>query len=348
MEGVIPSQKGAADQVPDSDTRSTGDARVPWVGERIALPASFGRRFVIFADAEEEFDWTKPFARDNTSTTAIAGLPEATKRFNAAGVKPSYLVDYPVMNNEPSANIIRALLADDACDIGTQLHPWVSPPFDETVSNQNSFTKNLPVEPQRAKLITLTDKIEEVTGIRPTVYRAGRYGVGVHTMQHLTEAGYRMDVSVRARWNYSSYDGPDFADHPVWPWRYNDQLIELPLSTAWTGPFRHLSSRKRFATHVPGLLARLGLLRKIGLTPEGFPLADAIDAIKALADEGLEMFSLSFHTPSVVIGHTPYVRSETDLSRFWTWWDGVFNQFAKMGITPVRQGEIISAADSVK
>ena len=36
----------------------------------------------------------------------------------------------------------------------------------------------------------------------------------------------------------------------------------------------------------------------------------------ALLRDGLTMFSLTFHSPSVVPGHTPYVRSHADLSTF--------------------------------
>jgi hypothetical protein len=308
------------------------------------MPANFGRRFTIFADAEEEFDWTKPFARENTSTSAVKALIGATARFNAAGVKPSYLVDYPVVNAPESAAVMRELVQDGACDVGAQLHPWVTPPHEEVVNERNSFTGNLPLTLQRAKLLAITQKIEEAIGVSPLVYRAGRYGLGPDTMQLLTDTGYRMDVSVRSRFDYSDNGGCDFTHHPLWPWRINDQLIELPLSTAWTGLLSHRPSvpLKRW---LGGALARTGLLSRVALTPEGIPLADALEAIKVLYDDGLEIFSLSFHTPSVEIGNTPYVRDARDLATFWAWWDGVFNAFAKLGVTPVSQGEIIAAIE---
>lgn len=316
---------------------------VPAIGSQLHLPESFGQRFMIFADAEEEFDWSRPFSRENTSTTAIEGLLGATEWFNNAGAHPTYLVDYPVVNNRESAAILRALAAEQACEIGTQLHPWVSPPFDEVVSAHNSFTGNLPLQLQRAKLQALTEKITEATGIRPISYRAGRYGLGAQTMNLLTEAGYMLDVSVRARFDYSPVGGVNYENHPVWPWRVNEQLVELPLSTAFTGMLRKSPGLFK-ARWFHGTLARTGLISRVPLTPEGVPLGDAISAIKALDEEGLRVFSLSFHTPSVVPGHTPYVRNEQELATFWRWWDGVFNQFAKMGITPAREREFIAAA----
>jgi len=95
-----------------------------------------------------------------------------------------------------------------------------------------------------------------------------------------------------------------------------------------------------------GPLARSGLLNRIPLTPEGVPLAEAIDAIQRLLDEGHILFSLSFHTPSVVPGHTPYVKDAEDLRLFWSWWEGVFELFARHNVTPVRSGDIYAAAAS--
>ncbi len=320
---------------------------VPPVGDRIIMPADFGRRFVIFADAEEEFDWRRPFNRANVSTTAIKELISATARFNAAGVYPSYLVDYPVVDNPQSAGVIRMLVESGSADVGTQLHPWVTPPFTEDVNEFNSFTGNLPLHLQREKLEILTRKITDAVGVQPTTYRAGRYGLGAETMRLLGEAGYQMDVSVRSHFDYSDRKGVDYRLHPLWPWRVNDQLIELPLTTGWTGALnRHPSLFEN--RWLRGTLARTGMLSRIPLTPEGVPLSDALEAIAVLNETGLEIFSLSFHTPSVVVGHTPYVRSDAELATFWAWWDGVFNAFAKLGITPVRQNEIIAAADRAR
>ena len=58
---------------------------------RLRLPESIGRRFVILADAEEEFDWNKPLQRMATSTEAIKALPTANRFFTERGCVPTYL-----------------------------------------------------------------------------------------------------------------------------------------------------------------------------------------------------------------------------------------------------------------
>jgi hypothetical protein len=316
--------------------------RPPPAEARVDLPDRFGKRFALFGDAEEEFDWTGPFRRDATGTGTMRALPEANRRFRAAGLEPCWMADWPVVDNIESGAILRELVAGGECTVGTQLHPWVSPPFDEDVSRRNSYTANLPRELQREKLRRLTDRIEAVVGTRPRIYRAGRYGVGEHTAALLGELGYALDVSVRARFDYRDQGGPDFSSHPLWPWRLGHALYELPLTTAYTGTFGRWPNLYR-AESLRGTFARTGLLARVPLTPEGVPLADALEAIDVLVAQGHQLFSLSFHTPSLVPGHTPYVRDASDLSLFWRWWDGVFDRFARHGVTPIGARETVEA-----
>lgn len=315
----------------------------PAATARARLSEDFGRRFVIFGDAEEEFDWHQPLRRDQTSTAAIASLPAATRRLNDRAITPTYLLDYPVVDNARSARTIRQMVEDGACTIGTQLHPWVNPPFEELVSGPNSFAGRLPVELERAKIAVLTERIADSTGHRPVVYRAGRYGVGPNTARLLAEAGYQLDVSVRSHFDYSPEGGPDFTGCPVWPWWAGDRLLEVPLTTGFVGlchrwPDLHQLRRLRRP------LAAAGLLARVPLTPEGTPLREALTVIRHLLHDGVRLFSLSFHTPSVEIGHTPYVRDEADLTRFWRWWDGVFDLFAREGVEPAGPRDILAAA----
>ena len=317
----------------------------PPASARLKLPETMGPRFAIFADAEEEFDWEEPFRRESTSTEAIDALPRANEFFTQRGCIPTYLVDWPVVANPDSATVMRDLAAHGHCDIGTQLHPWVNPPFDEDVSILNSYAGNLDRSLEAAKIKTLTDKIEAETGVRPTVYRAGRYGVGPNTASALAELGYRLDVSVRASFDYRAQGGPDFSVHPIWPWTLGGELSEVPLTATTTGLLR---DKLRLQNYAParGLLARAGLFDRVPLTPEGVRLHDALVAIRQLLDSGHQLFSLSFHTPSVVPGNTPYVRNARDLDKFWAWWDGVFNLFAQHGVLPIRSGEIVAALEA--
>jgi hypothetical protein len=43
----------------------------------------------------------------------------------------------------------------------------------------------------------------------------------------------------------------------------------------------------------------------------------------------------SLPAPPLAPGHTPYVRNNTDLEQFYSWWETVFAHLEKCGVTPV-------------
>jgi hypothetical protein len=310
-------------------------------------PADFGTRFTLFVDTEEEFDWRAPLSRDSRSVTAIASMPAAHARFAGRGVAATFLVDHPIASSPLAVEALKRCLADGRSAVGAQLHPWVNPPFDEDVNGPNSFTGNLPKPLQAAKLAELTRTIREAFGAPPLAYRAGRYGVGPETFALLEAEGYRLDTSLRPAYDYSDEQGPDFTAIPNHAWRVGG-MIELPFTTVFTGALRGQGAGLyRTLGGIPkgrGIAARLHLLSRVSLTPEDMPLADALEAIRVAAGEGLRVLNFAFHSPSVEPGHTPYVRDAADLAAFWRWWDGVLDQLDRLGIRNASLAELLEAA----
>ena len=58
--------------------------------------------------------------------------------------------------------------------------------------------------------------------------------------------------------------------------------------------------------------------------------------------------SLSFHSPTLAVGHTPYAKNGTDLARFWDWWDAIFKAFDRLGVKPVRYDALADALCGVE
>ncbi|MCC2976725.1 polysaccharide deacetylase family protein [Sphingomonas sp. PL-96] len=316
----------------------------------VRWPEAFGTRFALFVDTEEEFDWTAPFRRDGHGTTAVAALPQAHRRFAEREIGVFYLVDYPVAANPAAAAVLREVLADGRSEIGAQLHPWVTPPFDEQLSTFNSFAGNLPEPLEGAKLDQLGQAIKDAVGQAPRIYRAGRYGLGPHSLKLLYARGYRIDASMRPAFSYAGEGGPDYRAIGNHAFRTgpDDALLELPFTTVFTGWARAAGSR----LHAPlqrlpkaaGAASRLGLLNRVALTPEGVPVDEVREAIRTAVGEGIRLLNFSFHSPSLMPGHTPYVRDAGDLRRFWTWWEGVFDLLDRLGVRPASLDEILAAA----
>lgn len=308
-----------------------------------------GTRFVLTVDTEEEFDWTAPFARNGYGTEHIKSVPRFQALCARHGVKPCYLVDYPITQDPYAVDLLGSYAHDNDAEIGVQLHPWVNPPFDEQLSTHNSYACNLPELLERTKLTQLHAAIVDRFGIYPDAYRAGRYGAGKNTPAILADLGISIDSSVRAKFNYSSQAGPDYSRHPLNPyWIKKDRLIELPLTSVFGGVMRSVGDTvfgQWFGSQAArSMLSRSGMLERIALTPEGISLTKALEAVDIAIDNGVKIINLSFHSPSLAIGHTPYVRDESQLAKLYAWFDGVFAHLNAAGVRPTTMAEIKAAS----
>jgi peptidoglycan/xylan/chitin deacetylase (PgdA/CDA1 family) len=281
---------------------------------------------LVVIDTEEEFDWDRPLARENTSVSSIGAQHRAQDIFAKYGVVPTYVIDYPVATHDPALRVLGDFVADGGCEIGAHLHPWVNPPHEEAVNARNSYPGNLPARLERDKLERLTQAIAENLGRRPTAYKAGRFGVGPNTAGTLAELGYDIDLSVVPYTSFAADGGPDFRSfdyRPFWIDRHR-RLLEIPVTTGFAGAvagcgrwlFPVLHGRPGRKLWAPGVAARLRLLERIRLTPEGIDHAAHRRLSESLLRRGCRIFSLTYHSPSLRPGNTPYVRDDRDLTEF--------------------------------
>jgi hypothetical protein len=323
----------------------------PPTGREARFAPDFGCRFLVTVDTEEEFDWTKPLAREGHGLDHLPRLAKFQEFCEGLGFVPVYLVDWPVATSPLAADILGPAIAAGQAEVGVQLHPWVNPPFDEEVTPHNSFAGNLPAELEAAKFRNLRAMIEEKFDTVPLIYRAGRYGVGPNTARMLAEGGIAIDTSVRANFDYSAGSGPDYHRHPLEPYWLDDSrgLLELPLTTVFWGMLRRQGGSIYPALgrtpRLRGLFAYLGLLERIPLTPEGVAVEEAIRAIDIAFDDGLPVLVFSFHSPSLRPGSTPYVRDEHDLDALYDWWRRVIGYCEMRGIRPTSVAEIIESVE---
>lgn len=322
----------------------------PLPGDPIRWPDDFGRRFTVFVDVEEEFDWAASLDAAQRSTTAMRAFPAAHARFAEWGVGLTCMVDHPIATDAAAVDSLRRVTEDGRSAIGAQLHAWVNPPFGAAVTPFTSYAGNLPRAVEQAKIATLTEAIAVAFGEPPHAFRAGRYGLGPNTLELLAAAGYRLDSSIRPGYDYSVDGGPDFRGAGNAAYR-REGLIELPLTTVFTGMagrrgawLHRLLGR---VPHGPGAAARLGLVSRVALTPEGMPVADALQALDVAAGEE-RLLVFSFHSPSLAPGHTPYVRDDADLAAFWQWWTLVLERLDRLGFRHASLQQILAAAEPAR
>ncbi len=280
----------------------------------------------IVVDTEEEFDWGKPFDSSSVTVRNIGHQGPAQQIFERFGGTPTYVVDYAVSSQSHGFGPLKEWLDDGRCTIGAHLQPWVNPPLAEEINDVNSYPSNLPPALERAKLEILTEMIGRNFGQRPLVYRAGRYGLGSRSLEIIEDLGYEVDSSVLPACDLRRLNGPDFTrlrGDPFWFGRQR-RLLGIPLTVGHTGWLSNHGERLyRFLDHpiadacrAKALASRLHILDRVSLSPEGMRLSELIRLTRTLLARGQRIFNFSYHSPSLLPGSTPYVRSQGDLDRF--------------------------------
>tara|TARA_R110002049_G_scaffold285698_2_gene466856 strand:+ start:79685 stop:80686 length:1002 start_codon:yes stop_codon:yes gene_type:complete len=295
-------------------------------------------RFVVTIDTEEEGLWSGNYAAQG-EVTNIRGVPRFQDLCDRFQIRPTYLVDTPVLQSDEATDILRPIQDTGRAEIGAHLHPWNTPPLSEERTPRNSYLCNLPVQLQRAKLQTLTEQIESRYGRRPTSFRAGRYGLDAEGAKILADLGYLVDSSVLPYANYQPESGPDFRHAPLTPYHVGTvdllqpmlpheemphALLEVPVTAGFTHRWFEVASRLHRAAHVQplrgmravGVLDRLGIATKVKLSPEQASAGQMKKLIHACLDRTHPVLVLMFHSSSLVPGFSPYVKSEDELNQF--------------------------------
>ncbi|WP_227549561.1 hypothetical protein [Marinobacter salsuginis] len=259
------------------------------------------------------------------------------------------MIDYPVASQPEGYRLLKQFAEKGQCELGAHLHPWVNPPHGESLSRSNMYPGNLAEGLEREKLRVLRDTIKQNFGQAPVAYKAGRYGFGPNTTGILQELGFNIDLSVCPPLDSRADGGPDYRSynaHPFWFGGADNAILEIPCTGGFIGwahpaavPLYEAAQRlSRFKA--PGILARLGAVDRLMLSPEGFTPSEHIKLTKALYKRGVRTFTWSFHSPSVVPGNTTYVQNEAQLMAFLDsfrqFFDFFFNELGGQASSPTR------------
>lgn len=282
-------------------------------------------KLVVTIDAEEDQWGWAPSGR--LSTENIQHIPALQNLFEAYGVIPTYLLTYPVAADSVAAGLFREMSEAGRCEVGMHCHPWTTPPHEELISRYNSMLCNLPPSLQFRKLQQLCDLLCEQVGRPPIAFRSGRWGFTHETAGILARLGCRVDTSITPYTSWTASGGPDFSSYSPHTFAFssvdlsrNDSdgdMLEVPVTIGYVGgsfsrchelqarlnkpPFQRL--------HLAGVLAKLGLLRGVWLSPERETPARLIRLMRQSMREGCRLVNLFFHSSSLKVGCTPFVRT---------------------------------------
>ena len=294
----------------------------------------------IVVDAEEDFDWLNPVYGTEYTTANMRNIGPLQGIAAAYGIAPTYLLTYPVLESAEIVQVLRRRIDRGECEVGVQLHPWVTPPFDgDAAAGRTSYAGNLAPELEERKLVELIRKFTEVFGTPPTMYRAGRYGLGPHSAGLLERHGFTLDTSLAPRTNFAANKGPDFSGYGYRPFWFGEgaRLLEVPLCrevVGWAGPwapsiYRALAGSSLEGVPVLALASRLRCAERITLSPEGNDVRAMRRLVRKLHGAGERVFVISFHSSSLTAGRNPYVQTKADMHYFYDRLSGVLDMMSR-------------------
>jgi peptidoglycan/xylan/chitin deacetylase (PgdA/CDA1 family) len=283
---------------------------------------------LVGIDTESDNQWDAA-ARARPTFENLYALPQLHALFRRHGVRPTYVITWPVARDPRSADVLRGLRESGTCEIGAHHHAWETPPSTDEDVRRHVYALDLPAERFDRQLDALTAAIEDAVGERPVSYRSGRFGFSAAHVSSLERAGYLVDSSVAPLFYEGHKNGPDFADAPLAPYYLaydhatrpgSSQVLELPLSAALN---RRLPRRLALAyARAPRnyttkrVLRKLGLAHVVWLRPSYSSLDDMIGLARRLAGEGVPLLNLLFHSSEAIVGGSPYNRTEGELDAF--------------------------------
>lgn len=320
-------------------------------------------RLVVVIDTEEDWfeDWERPTTVEN-----VAVLPEVQGHyFDPLGVRPTYTVTYPVATDPDCAGIFREFVRRGVAEVGTHVHNWTSPPFTEHDRRNRTYHSSIDPELEREKIADLTEILTEAVGERPTTFKGGRWGASGQTIANLQALGYTSDTSVCPVTDFRpDQGGPDYTDAPFdcyFP-SHRDVLeadpeadpatavLEIPVSVGFASTDFEAQLRLWKRVHgnpllrglkLVGILNRLGVMRRIKLSPEQSTVEEMRSLVDATLERGHRVVNLTFHSCILAHGCSPYSMTKRDLDEGLRRIEGILDYVVNdRGVRPVTCREL--------
>ena len=284
---------------------------------------------LVAIDTEGDNQWDAQARRHQTFVN-IHRLDRLHDFFVRHGVRPTYVITYPVARDPQSAAMLRGLLSRGDCEIGAHHHAWETPPCDPADIDRHPYALSLPLDQFDAQLATLTSAITEAVGVAPVSYRSGRFGFSASHVSSLERAGYLVDSSVAPLFYEAHKQGPDFVGAPLTPYylAYDNatrpgtsRVLELPITAALNrrvpAVLEHLYARapRNYTTKRALRLLRIAHVR--WLRPSYTSADEMIALARQVVARQAPILNLLFHSSEVIVGGSPYNKTESELTAFY-------------------------------
>jgi len=283
---------------------------------------------LVGIDTEGDNQWDAA-ARADQRFENLYALPRLHAVFARHGIRPTYVVTYPVVKDERSADVLRGLKAGGDCEIGAHHHAWETPPCTAEDVARHPYASSLSIAQFEQQLAALTEAIAAAVGERPVSYRSGRFGFSAAHVYALERQGYQVESSVAPLFYEAHKQGPDFVEAPLTPYYLaydsatspgTSNLLEIPVSAALNRRMpkrlQHLYARAPRPYTTKRILRKLGVAHVRWLRPSYSSFEDMVSLARDLARSGEPVLNLLFHSSEAIVGGSPYNRTQSELDAF--------------------------------
>jgi len=283
---------------------------------------------LVGIDTEGDNQWDAT-ARVHQQFSNIYALPRLHALFARHGIRPTYVITYPVAKDSRAADVLGVLVSGGDCEIGAHHHAWETPPCTEDDRRRHPYASMLPGAQFDRQLASLTAAIEEGIGVRPVSYRSGRFGFSATHVATLERLGYLVESSVAPLFYESHKGGPEFVEAPLTPYFLSydsatrpgtSALLEVPVSCGLDRPLprmlQYAYARVPRPYFTKRTLRALRIVKLRWLRPSYSSLADMISLARTLTRANEPVLNLLFHSSEAIVGGSPYNRTEAELEAF--------------------------------
>ncbi len=305
-----------------------------------------GMKFVITVDTEGDNQWKEGNIVSLSNIKSLPRFQELCEKYNFI---PTYLITDEVATDSFSIDLLSNWQDLKKAEVGSHLHPWTSPSLVDRLKGEHVFPSELTREEFKKALTDLTDSIESGFKIKPTSYRAGRWGFNNMQIKVLEELGYIVDCSVSPKIDWrntvgkkNSNGGPDFRGLKTRPYYFSDsKVLEVPITILYTGLFSKVEGymEKLFSKMDDGFLKRVFnrlffQMKWTRVFPES-SVSDWKKILKTAQKNNLPVIEFMIHSSELSSGTSPYTKTPESVERVYRELENMFRIFSEAGLVGI-------------
>jgi len=287
--------------------------------------------FIITIDTEGDNLWDNPKIISTKNARFLPRFQTLCEQYN---FKPTYLVNYEMAQDKQFQSFGRNILKKQTGEIGLHIHPWNSPPLDNSQPTYQSYLFELSNVMLEAKIDYMHDLLMRVFGIVPVSHRAGRWGFDGRVARALAQRGYLVDCSVTPSVSWSHYKGDpngsggsDYTGFPYNPYFMNlddiKQSAQTPLlQVPMTIRPRLNSTILKLYNYIRDIRMRYLLEHRVvpshdWLRPDGRNLDRMIRLVDRVIKENSPVLEFMLHSSELMPAGSPLFSSKTQIDNLY-------------------------------